>query len=203
MAVKYTWYNCILKPVKCTIFIYKAGKCCLHLLLSWMTPFSNQLCDDVRQTSGSKSTVVSATGHSSHFSHCWHHSETKSRRTKLSEPARSQAAKIKREGGRGAPLQSHCVLSAVLNPENQTHLKGKGLKSHSKQSCPLFLLIRLEGIKNQLLETHKNVIISLPLKQQCIKKLGKYAFMLQSGCNKFPSFHCWRWKRKMFHEHCC
>lgn len=39
MAVKYTWCNCILKPVKCTIFIYKAGKCCLHLLLSCTIPF--------------------------------------------------------------------------------------------------------------------------------------------------------------------
>lgn len=47
------------------------------------------------------------------LSQCWHHSETKSRRTK---PARSQAVKIKREGGRGALLQNHCEFSAVLNP---------------------------------------------------------------------------------------
>lgn len=122
-----------------------------------------------------KSTVVSATGHNSHFSQCWHHSETKSRRTKLSEPAHRQGAKIKREGGRRALLQSHCVLCQTQ--QNQIQVKGKGLKSNSKQSCPCFGDWS-EGIKNQLLATHKNLMIFLLVKQQCIKKLGKHPFML-------------------------
>lgn len=48
-------------------------------------------------------------------------------------------------------------------------------------------------------------MIFLLLKQQCIKKLGKYPFMLWSGCNKFPSyaFPAEDGKGKAFHEHCC